>query len=107
MIEVKNIFKNIPPNLPKEISESLVESKTFKVERIVSKGHKSPNDFWYDQDMNEWVLILQGRAKLLFAEEKELIRLEAGDYINIPAHKKHRVEWTNPDTETIWLAIFY
>jgi cupin 2 domain-containing protein len=102
----KNIFDNIPSNIPEEIIESLMDSDGIKVERIISKGHVSPKDFWYDQDKNEFVILLKGIAKLLF-ENDEQITLSAGDYISIPAHKKHRVEWTDPETETIWFAIFY
>jgi len=106
MNNIKNIFSDIPENIPEEIFETLVRNKNIKVERIVSKGHRSPKDFWYDQEQDEWVLVLQGEAKLLFQHEKQPILLKAGDYINIPAHRKHRVEWTTPNTETVWLAIY-
>jgi len=102
----QNLFENIPESLPEEIIETIIESKNVKIERIISKGHSSPKNFWYDQEKNEWIMVLKGRAKLIF-KENESMKLSAGDYINIPAHKKHRVEWTDPDTETIWLAVFY
>lgn len=102
----QNLFENIPESLPEEIIETIAESKNVKIERIISKGHSSPKNFWYDQEKNELVTVLKGKAKLIF-NENELVELCAGDYLNIPAHKKHRVEWTDPDTETIWLAIFY
>jgi cupin 2 domain-containing protein len=102
----KNIFANIPSNIPEEIFETLIETDDARIERIVSKGHSSPRGFWYDQDENEWLIVLKGSTKLLF-ENNELIQLSEGDYINIPAHKKHRVEWTDPETETIWLTVFY
>ncbi len=101
-----NLFENIPQSIPDEIFETIVESNDVKIERIISKGQTSPKDFWYDQDKNEWVVVLQGKATLLF-DNNELIELSAGDYINIPAHKKHRVEYTDPGKETIWLAVFY
>ena len=102
----QNVFDNIPNRIPREIIETLIEDKNVKVERIVSRGHSSPKGFWYDQDENEWVLLLRGQAKLLF-ENDEVIELLPGDYINISANKKHRVEWTDPESETIWLAVFY
>ena len=102
----QNVFDNIPNRIPKEIFETLIEDKNVKVERIVSRGNSSPNGFWYDQDENEWVLLLRGQAKLLF-ENDEVIELLPGDYINIPANKKQRVEWTDPESETIWLAVYY
>ncbi len=103
---MKNIFDNIPSNIPEEIIDTLIDSDQIKVERIISKGHVSPKGFWYDQDKNEFVFLLKGSANLLF-ENNEQIILNAGDYIIIPAHKKHRVEWTDSDTETICLKIFY
>jgi cupin 2 domain-containing protein len=76
------------------------------IEKIISKGQKSPNSDWYDQKKNEWVMILRGKAVLSF-EDQTSVQLNEGDFINIPAHKKHRVTWTDPDNETIWLAIHY
>jgi cupin 2 domain-containing protein len=83
-----------------------LNSEHIRLERIISKGQISAENFWYDQDENEWVVVLKGKAKLKF-ENEEILEMETGDYINIPAHKKHRVDWTTPETETIWLAIFY
>ncbi len=107
MVTSKNILSGIPRELPEEVFETMLESPNIRLERIVSKGHSSPDDFWYDQDENEWVIIMQGHAKLRFEEKNELVEMKEGDYINIPAHVKHRVEWTRPDEETIWFALFY
>ncbi len=101
---MKNIFADIPKKLPKELFETLIVKENLKIERIISKGHISQT--WYDQSHDEWVIILQGEAVLTFEDEKE-IKLSTGDYINIPAHTKHKVTWTKPDEETIWLAIHY
>ena len=103
---MKNIFDAIPENIDSEIFEQLVESNDIQIERIISKGHRSPDSGWYDQDKNEWVLILRGEAVLSF-EDASTVNLKPGDFLTIPAHKKHKVEWTAPDTETIWLAIHY
>lgn len=105
-MELKNIFESIPDNLDKEISEKLIQNKDIKIERIISKGHTSPESGWYDQAQNEWVIILKGEAIISFETEEEVI-LGVGHYINIPAKTKHKVSWTNPETETIWLAIHY
>lgn len=101
-----NIFDCIPENLDEEIFQQLVDGDSVRIERIISRGHSSPESGWYDQDRNEWVLVLKGEAVLLL-EDEQTVNLKAGDYINIPAHKKHRVEWTDPDSETIWLAVHY
>ncbi len=103
---MSNIFKNIPTSLPQELFEELVSAKGVKIERIISYGHTTPLDEWYDQASEEWVLVLQGEALLSFWEDKD-VRMQAGDYITIPAHQKHRVTWTKPDEETVWLAIHY
>ena len=103
---MKNIFETIPANIDTEICEQLAAGNGTRIERIVSKGHTSPDSGWYDQDENEWVLVLTGGAVLLF-EDNSSINLKAGDYINIPAHRKHKVTWTDPETETVWLAVFY
>jgi cupin 2 domain-containing protein len=106
-MSTKNIFNDIPSDLPEEVTEKIISSGKFRIERIISKGHSSSKDFWYNQEENEWVIVLKGKARLEFSGENELIELSEGDYINIPTHKKHRIEWTDPENETIWLAVFY
>lgn len=101
-----NLFKSIPDDISEEIFSELAQSENVKIERIISKGHSSPKAGWYDQEKNEWVVILKGEARLSFENDRD-VHLTPGEYINIPAHKKHRVSWTKPDTETIWLAVHY
>ena len=103
---VNNIFEAIPVDLRDEKCEALVETGRVRIERIVSKGHRSPETGWYDQEQNEWVMVLKGAAILAFEDEAS-VTLEAGDFVAIPAHKKHKVDWTAPDVETIWLAVHY
>lgn len=103
---MKNIFEALPDKLDTEVFNTLLESDSVKIERIISRGHQSPESGWYDQDKNEWLIVLKGEALLLFADGKS-IHMKAGDFLNIPAHKKHRVDWTDPETETIWLAVHY
>lgn len=102
----ENIFKSISGDFREEIFTVLVESEGVRIERIVSTGQSSPSTGWYDQEENEWVMVLEGEAILAFPEAED-IRLKVGDYINIPAHRKHRVSWTKPDIRTVWLAVFY
>ncbi len=106
MIKPKNIFEHVPGNLKEEYVEKLIESNNIKIEKIVSRGHESPKDYWYDQDQNELVILVQGSADLLF-EDGTKIKMNKGDYLNIPAHVKHRVERTNPNEYTYWIAVFY
>jgi cupin 2 domain-containing protein len=103
---VNNIFEKIPAVLHSEVFDSLVEAKAVKIERIISRGHASPESGWYDQDQDEWVIVLRGKAVIAF-EGKPPITLEEGDYVNIQAYEKHRVEWTDPEVETVWLAVHY
>ena len=102
-----NIFANIPDDIPDELFEEISKRETLKIERIVSQGHSSPEGFWYDQAENEWVILLKGSAGLVFEAEDKPVVLSPGDYIDIPAHVKHRVAWTDPEEETIWLAVHY
>jgi len=101
-----NIFESIPINLKEEFFEELVSKDGLKIERIVSKGHTTTEFEWYEQTGDEWVVLLKGEAVLSFEDEDD-VRLKAGDYINIPALKKHRVSWTKPNTESVWLAVHY
>lgn len=101
-----NLFADLPTVLAEELTELLAETRHVRVERIVSTGHASPEGFWYDQEKLEWVILLKGEARLLFEGDDEPITMRAGDYILIPAHRKHRVEWTTPDEPTVWLAVF-
>jgi len=103
---MNNIFDAIPKNLEAEVFERLVDSNGIRIERIVSKGHKSPKSGWYDQDQNEWVIVLRGEAILSFSDGST-ITLNEGDFTNIQAHIKHKVKWTDPNIETIWLAVYY
>ena len=101
-----NLFNALPKHPATEIFDDLVRSSTVRIERIVSKGHRSPETGWYDQDEHEWVIVMQGKATLAF-DDGSVCHLSEGDYINIPAHTKHKVSWTDPDNLTVWLAVFY
>ncbi len=104
---VKNIFDDIPDNLPQELIEKISGLGRVKIERIVSRGHSSPDDFWYNQEQNEYVILLRGKAGLTFEDRADVIVLKPGDYLDIPAYVKHRIAWTSSDEDTIWLAVHY
>ena len=101
-----NIFDNIPAELPEELNSELLRGRRFRLERIVSKGHASPEGFWYDQEEDEWVLLIDGAARLDFDDGRS-VSLTAGDHLLIPAHYRHRVAWTDPAQDTVWLALFF
>ena len=103
----QNLFADLPTTLPEELIQTLVASDHVRIERIVSHGHASPEGFWYDQDEAEFVVLLKGAARLRFENSKQPLEMRPGDFINIPPHRKHRVDWTTPDEPTIWLAVFY
>ncbi|WP_133512638.1 cupin domain-containing protein [Candidatus Thiosymbion oneisti] len=105
-MEKRNIYAKIPADLSNEVFEVLVQSKKIKIERIVSKGHTSPDTGWYDQEQNEWVIVLKGNADISF-ENGPVINLKEGEYINIPAYKRHKVINTSTIPETVWLAVHY
>jgi cupin 2 domain-containing protein len=101
-VTVRNIFTETRPLAGEERFVTLCENASVKVERIVSHSHSSPAGFWYDQDEDEWVIVLCGTATLEFTGG-ELVELKAGDHVMIPRHLRHRVART--DQETIWLAV--
>lgn len=101
-----NLFEDIPESIPEELFEEIVSAENVLIERIISDGHKSDEGFWYDQQRNEFVVLLQGFAEIEF-ENKELVKLAPGGYLNIPAHRKHRVKSTSEVEKTVWLAIHY
>lgn len=106
-IALKNLFKNLPDASKDEVFTELLLSNNMKIERIVSKGQSTEAVDWLEQDLDEWVLLLEGGAEILFDGENENRKMSRGDYLFIPAHTKHRVESTEKDKNTIWLAIHF
>ena len=104
---IKNLFAGIPENIPQEIIEILLKARGFHLERIISAGQATPEGEWYDQETHEWVVLLSGSAGLLLAGETQVRVLRPGDYLLIPAHCRHRVEWTDQARRTVWLALHY
>jgi cupin 2 domain-containing protein len=89
-----------------EVTRTIVTGDGVRLERIISYGQASPDGFWYDQAETEWVTVLTGRARIKIADQASAITLGPGDTLLLPAHCRHRVEWTAPDQPTIWLALF-
>lgn len=106
-MDVTNLFRDLPECLSEEAFQTLAESETVRIERIVSEGHASPQEFWYDQPQSEFVVLLQGSAMLQIEGEDQPRLLEPGDFVNLSAHQKHRIESTDPHVKTVWLAIHY
>ncbi|MGH7096407.1 MAG: cupin domain-containing protein [Stellaceae bacterium] len=102
-----NLLSPLPDARAGEIVEPVLARPGLRIERIVSHGQKSPPGFWYDQDEGEWIALLKGAARLRFADEAEARLLRPGDCLDIAPHRRHRVEWTDPATPTVWLAVFY
>ena len=107
MSATANLFENLPPAGAEEAFTALLARPGLHVSRIVSRGHASPEGFWYDQPHGEWVLLLAGAARLRFADEAADRVLKPGDCVDIAAHRRHRVQWTEPTAPTVWLAIHY
>lgn len=103
---MNNIFADLPTDLSQEVFQHLAGNSNTTIERITSRGHTTAKNQWYDQERNEWVLVLQGEAILSFGDGSKT-HLKQGDYLDIAAHCKHRVEWTSPVIETLWLAVHY
>jgi len=103
---MKNFLEDLPVSLESEVFEDVLTSDHVRIERILSNGQTSPDEGWYDQSEHEWVLVLEGAGQIEY-EDGSNVSLKKGDYLYIPAHKKHRVSWTDPEQITVWLAIFY
>lgn len=105
---LSNLFHDLPPTPPAEEQlQTLLQRPGLKIERIVSFGHASPADFWYQQEQDEWVLLLSGSAQLRFVDEAEPRTLLPGDFVEIVAQRRHRVDATDSKQPTVWLALFY
>jgi cupin 2 domain-containing protein len=102
-----NLLADVPEQLAQEQITTLLAAGALRIERIVSRGQASPPGFWYDQPQAEWVIMLAGRAELRFEHDAARRRMERGDWVHIPAHRRHRVEWTDPTQTTIWLAVHH
>ncbi len=102
-----NLFRTISQGSTEEDFLTLVSVPGVTIERIVSMGHASPPDVWFDQPLTEWVMVVSGAAEVLFEGEEESVSLKAGDYLLIPPHLRHRVAWTDPGQPTVWLAVHF
>jgi cupin 2 domain-containing protein len=102
-----NLESDIPTELPEELVNTLASGSRSRVERIVSRGHVTPSGAWYDQDEHEWVCVVSGGARVEIEGRGEPVHLGPGDWIEFRAHVRHRVVWTLPETDTIWLAVFF
>ena len=102
-----NLFAALPATLRAEQVNVLAEAAGLRIERIISRGHVTPPGEWYDGERDEWVALLSGAARLRFEGETAPRALAPGDWLHIPAHARHRVEWTDPGQATVWLAVHF
>jgi cupin 2 domain-containing protein len=107
-VRAGNLFADVSAaSAGEEAFSEIFAQPGLKIERIVSQGQASPPEFWHDQAWNEWVIVLKGGATLQFEDEPATRALGEGDYVFIPARKRHRVEWTDPQQPTVWLAVHF
>jgi len=104
---IRNLFAALHDRTGQETLVDLLKRPGVRIERIVSTGQASPPGFWYDQAHGEWVAVLAGEARLRFEDERTARTLRAGDFVDIAAHRRHRVEWTHAGEPTVWLAVHY
>jgi cupin 2 domain-containing protein len=108
MVKTGNLARDLHARaLPDEIIEVLIERPGLSIERIVSTGQATPEGQWYDQETDEWVLLVRGSACLRIEGEREDRELSEGDWILLPAHCRHRVTWTRAEPPTVWLAVYF
>ncbi len=104
---INNLFANIPANFKEEYFEEILSTEDFFLERIISEGQITPIGTWLCEDTNEWVILLSGSAKIQFKLSGSTLSLHPGDHFTIPAGTYHRVEWTDPNAKTVWLAMHF
>lgn len=102
-----NLLRDLPDPHAGEVADTLLAAPGVRIERIVSLGQRSAPGFWYDQPQAEWLVLIAGAARLRFADEPQERALGPGDHLHIVPHRRHRIEWTDPATPTVWLAVFY
>jgi cupin 2 domain-containing protein len=105
LIKSGDLLADVPGNSAEEKISVIAQTPGARIERIVSTGQASPPGFWYDQNSTEWVFLISGSAGLLIEGESESRILRPGGYVEIPPHARHRVEWTDADQPTVWLAL--
>lgn len=106
-MRILNLFESVPVANDAECFETLAAAPHVRIERIVSHGQSSPAGFWYDQPQAEWILVMQGSPQLRLEGEEHPRHLRPGDSLLIPPHVRHRVEWTDPHSPTVWLAVHF
>lgn len=102
-----NLFGGVPTTLAEEFFQVLLHRPGLRIERILSRQHATPAGQWYDQEWDEWVVLLRGSAGLCIEGQEAEIVLKPGDHLLLPAHLRHRVEWTSPYEDTLWLAVHF
>lgn len=107
MPDLANLFTRLDEKTAKEVSTILATGGSFRLKRIVSTGQATPAGEWYDEPTTEWVALLSGAARLRFEEDDTEIEMRPGDYLTIPPHCRHRVEWTDSEAESVWLAVYF
>ena len=103
----ENLFDDLPGSLPEELFTELASGRSTRIVRIVSTGHATPEGEWYDQNEDEWVIVLRGKARLKFADDRADLEMAPGDHVLLPAHCRHRVDWTTDEEATVWLAVHF
>jgi cupin 2 domain-containing protein len=105
---LSNVLAALPASPARdELVTRLLAAGHARIDRIVSTGQASPPGFWYEQEEGEWVVVLQGRARLSIHDEAAPRVLGPGDFVDLPPHTRHRIDWTDPTVATVWLAVFY
>ncbi len=102
-----NLFAGLGPSAGAEQFVELLSAPGIRIERIVSAGQATPAEEWLRQEWTEWVVLLAGSAAIQLSDEAVPRTLCVGDWLELPARLRHRVEWTDPDVPTIWLAVHF
>jgi len=101
--QFRKSFFSCEPGVEEQAATFLEGRGSVRVERIVSFGHATPEGEWYEQNEDEWCLVLEGEGRIAFEDGRE-IALGWGGSCFLPRHLRHRVAGTS--SPCVWLCIF-
>lgn len=104
-MKVRNLFRDLAAGPNETIDTLLTRRGDVTVERIVSHGGRAPSEGVFEQDWTEFVVLVQGEARLVAQEPDETFDLNPGDWLEIPPKRRHYVAWTSCEPPTVWLAV--
>ena len=101
MMRPRRVIPEADMPLHGERFDELLQTNNVRIERILSAPGSTSGP--YDQEQDEWVLLLQGQA--ILEVEGERVELRVGEAFFLPARTVHKVLDTSKEPPCIWLAV--